>query len=214
MEYGYKFDYTPSNWNLSHGNVTFAATPWNGSGSWKDDDAVSQAQVMLPDGTWRSFCNWGIFKTFVTENSCGSCQITKIVTPEPTQPAGIQNYIRPTFTNVSETFNIYFDDDASNNEYQLEPIEFVQGKPSNVVSTVNMLGSLWRMYWVSRRVAKHGKQNINGKLHLVVPSGWSTRKFHIPHGFTRIIDNDQLLAEQTRIENLSETMNCVIRLED
>jgi hypothetical protein len=212
IEAGYRFDYTPSNWCLSHGNVLFASTYWDGSSGWSDDKAVSQAQVMLPDGTWRSFSNWAIRKEAVWENYTGSYPPYQFVNKEPEQPLGIKNYIRPTFTNVSENTNVYYQDDSISNTYQLEPVEFVQSDLS--ANTINMLGSLWRMYWTSYRVAKYGKQRINGKLHLVLPNCWETRKFHIPHGLHRVMESGQLLALQTRIEKISNTMNCIIRLED
>lgn len=211
-EAGCKFDYSPRNWLLTHGNVLFASTYWDGLASWSDDQAVSQAQVMLPDGTWQSFYNYAIRKELVTEHYYYGEPPYQVVNKEPEQPSVMNNYIRPTYTNLSDTANIYHQDGDIKNTYQLEPIEFVQKNPHT--STNNVLGKLWRMYWSSNRVARYGKQRINGKLHLVLPNTWETRKFHMPHGLYRVMSDAAILAYQTRIEKISNTMNCIIRLED
>lgn len=208
-ETGFLFDYSPTNWSLSHGLPTNAATPWDGSASWFDTVALSQVQLMLPDGTWQSFANWAIRKQIMSIGY-GSSISYYFANQEPEQPAALKHYIRPTFSNVGKTSNIYQATVDNAITYQLEPLELVQAKP---LST-NIFGSLWRMTWPSTPIYRFGEQTINGKLHLVVPNGWEGRKWHIPHGLTYTVDADSLLSQDQRIDLLSKTMNCVIRLED
>ncbi|TWH48558.1 hypothetical protein [Sporomusa sp. KB1] len=202
-EIGYRFDYTPQNWSLSHGNPTYAATPWTGNNNWLDEDAISQVQIMLPDGQWQSFANWAI-KT----------EIIVIIGPayfyphkEPDQPQGLRHYIRPTYSNIGLTTHVY---DNSKTTYQLEPIEFVQSRSNQA----NILGKLWRIFWPSYPIYKFGEQVIEGKRHLIIPNSWDWRRFHIPHGRTYIVDPLPQLAQDQRMQVLSNAMNIVVRLED
>lgn len=214
LEVGYQFDYSLDNWFLSHANPTFSATYWDGSGSdWLNDDAVSQSQVMTPDGTWQSFSNWAIRKQVMVLPSCGGgCPSYLFANMEPERPAALRNYIRPTITDLSNTMNVYRPEEPIKRTYQLEPLEFVQNNAHK--NENNMLGSLWRVYWTSSKVLIFGEQLIDDKLHLVIPSNWENRKWHLPHGYTMMVDDGALLATQRKIDKLSDTMNCVIRLED
>jgi hypothetical protein len=212
LETGYKFDYSLTNTQLSHGNMMYAAAPWTG-GTWNDNNCVSQVQAMLPDGTWKCFANWAVTKEILSERSGGTVPIYYFANKEPEQPSGMNYTIYPTYLDVTELQNVYDTTDEHLIKYQLEPVRLMQNE-----NTANprraILGDLWRIYWPSRKVARYGEQVLDGKMHLVIPCGWEGRQFHYPHGFTRVVDPITLLATQRRIAKKSETMKCVIRLED
>lgn len=212
LEAGYKFNYGLGNINLSHGNMMYAAAPWTG-GTWNDNDCFSQVQAMLPDGTWKCFANWAITKEILSERSGGSVPIYYFANKEPEQPRGMNYTIYPTYLDLTELKNIYDTSDEHLIKYQLEPVRLMQNE-----TTANpkraILGDLKGIYWPSMKVARYGEQKLNGKMHLVIPCGWEGRQFHYPHGMTRVVDPGTLLATQRRIAKKSETMNCVIRLED
>ncbi|MBP2629894.1 MAG: hypothetical protein H6Q70_522 [Firmicutes bacterium] len=205
---GFKFEYSLGNTCLSHGVPTFSATPWNGDDTWNDSIGLSQAQLMLPDGTWQSFANYAVQKEIISVYSGGQYPSYYYAHKEPEQPIGLRHYLRPTYTNCGEVKHIY--DVAGGEIYQLEPIEFVQGKDNSV----NMFGKLKNIYWMSSPVYRYGEVTVNSKLYLVVPNGWEGRKWHIAHGRTGIVDENTLLEQDKKITEISNTMNCVIKLED
>lgn len=208
---GFSTDFSPKNWSLSHGLPIFAATPWDGQPTWREENAYSQVQLMLPDGMWQSFSNWRIREEIISIHYSGVEYSTYYYAhKEPEQPAGMRYYIRPTFTNIGRTTHIYNENQTDKLSYQVEPIEFVQDTPD----AKNIFGRLWRAYWPSTPVFRYGEQIINDKLHLIIPNGWEGRRFHIPHGLTFIVDNNKLLEQDQRISELSRSMNCIIRLED
>lgn len=209
-EVGFRFDYSPTNWSLAHGLPCFAATPWDGTSSWLDSTALSQVQVMLPDGTWQSFANWAVQQEIIAEYSGGSYPAYYYAHKEPEKPPGLRHYIRPTFSNTGRTEHIYKSTITDTLTYQLEPLELVQGRND----ARNIFGRLWRMYWPSCPVYHYGEQIINGKLHLILPNAWEGRRWHIAHGRTHITDVDQLLEQDRHIDELTRSMNCIIRLED
>jgi hypothetical protein len=205
---GFKFDFSLDNTCLSHGVPTFSATPWDGSDTWNDSRGLSQTQLMLPDGVWQSFANYALQKEIISVYSGGQYPNYYYAHKEPEQPNGLQHYIRPTFNNCGATKHIY--DTAGSETYQLEPIEFVQGKNTSV----NMFGKLKNLYWTSSPVYRYGEIFLNKKLYLIVPNAWEGRKWHIPHGRTGIVDETILLEQDKKITEISNTMNCVIKLED
>lgn len=210
VEDGYQFDYSVDNQFLSYGNPTFATSWWDGR-VWRNNDALSQVQLMLPDGQWQSFSNWAINKQVIVGGTNDS-PVYYFTNKEPEQPAGMNYQIYPTRLDLTKTRNI-LQPNPDKYQYQLEPLELIQ-MDAGAEPKIGMLGSLWNTYWPSSKIVRYGEQVLNGKLHLVIPNGWEGRRFHLPHGMTGIIDPDELLNEYNRIEAISKTMNCVIRLED
>lgn len=203
-ETGFRFDFSTKNWSLSRGLPTFAASPWNGS--WSDESAFSQAQLLLPDGEWKSFANWCIRKEVISVYTGSSYPNYYYGHKEPERVPSLIHYIRPTITNLGRTCHIL--DDITT--YQLEPIEFIQDR----IDAKNCFGRLWRMYWPSCPIKNYGEQTIDGKKYLVVPNGWEGRRWHIPHGRTHLMDTEDLMGQDMKNEEFTRHMNCVIRLED
>ena len=207
---GIRFDYTPNNWQLSHGLPTHAGIYYTGLGNWTDDAAISQVQLMFPDGTWQSFANWGIMKETIAISNCSSCPTYYFGFKYPQQPEGLKHIIRPTFTNVENVTYVY-DPATEALVYQTEPIELV-GMGAHY--RTNMYGKLWNLSWISQPIQRYGEQKINGKLHIILPNGWENRRFHINHGLTFKTDGDYLLNDDRSMYRISNTMNCVVRLEE
>lgn len=203
---GFRFDYSTKNWNLSRGIPAFAAIPWTGLSTWRDVEAISQVQLLLPTGCWQSFANWLIQEEVKVEH--GPTYYFGHKTPE--QTTALRHYLRPTCTDIGATNHIYKTTQSNEVTYQTEPIEFVQDK----ADSKNIFGKLWRIYWPSSPVCRYGPQIINGKLYLVVPNSWEGRRWHIGHGRTGVVNHEALLKQDNFIEYMTRQMNCLIRLED
>lgn len=199
---GIQFDYRPSNWALVHGLPTFAASPVDSS------QALSQVQLMLPDGRWQSFINWSQGETAYPNITNGVLTGYIHVRDFPVR-SGTGHYIRPTDSATIGTTHVYRPQ-GDLLTYQLEPLEFVQG----TIQAKNLFGRAWRMYWPSSRVAQYGEIIIDDKLHLMLPNAWEGRRFSLSSGRTTSNNPDEIFAQETEIEAISRQMNCLIRLED
>ena len=210
---GVRFDYSTGNWQLGRGLPTSAGTPWDSSSlTFKDDERLSQVQLMLPDGTWQSFYNWLFEEGKVAIPSSSGPPSYEFCHGKPAQNENIKHFIRPCFSNVGKTKNLY-NANADDFTYQLEPLELVQGTLFNNVQ--NMLGKLWRITWPSGTVLRFGEFTFSGKKYLVVPNGFEGRAWYIQHGRTYTMDADDLFEEQKEIyEQTIGNSACVIRLED
>jgi hypothetical protein len=199
---GIQFDYRPSNWALVHGLPTFAASPVDSS------QALSQVQLMLPDGRWQSFINWSQGET-AYPNIVNSVLTGYIHVRDFPVRSGTGHYIRPTDSSTVGTTHVYRTQ-GDLLTYQLEPLEFVQGTSQ----AKNLFGRAWRMYWPSSRVAQYGEIIIDDKLHLMLPNAWEGRRFSLSSGRTTSNNPDEIFAQEAAIEAISRQMNCLIRLED
>lgn len=200
---GLQFDYRTSNWALMRGIPSFPASPSD------DKNALSQVQLMLPDGKWQPFVNWAQGETAYSDISNGKLVSHTYVRNEPVRAVNIGHYIRPTESPTVGTTHVYRQQ-GDILTYQMEPLEFVQG----LGQSNNLFGRAWRMYWPSSRVAQYGEIMIDDKLHLMLPNAWEGRRFSLSAGRATGNNPDELFAQEAEIEAISRQMNCLIRLED
>lgn len=208
---GFRFDYTTKNRDLGRGLPTYAASPGNDRDSWTKENYFSQVQLMMGDGTWKSFFNWLSQEQVITE-SCGESVSYYYAKSRPERNSATKSVILPTNSNVGRLKHV-LTDSADSFLYSLLPIELAHGTDS-VTSQADTLGILWRMYWPSSQVLRYGEATLSGKKHLVVPNSYEGRMWWLPHGKTGITDVDALALEYNEVTEMNAGMSCVIRLED
>lgn len=197
---GLRLDYRPRQWSLTHGIIPFAAAGEDAA------NALTQAMVCLPDGRWQGAANYVQQVQAVADHACNH-PVTNyhFVRQEPARPANIMLRIRPTESDI-------IDFSHGVGRLKLEPVELLQ----TAGDRRGILGKLPYIVFPSRPICEYGEITIDGKRYLSVPNGWENRKFHIK-GHASIVydcDPDELLAEERRIEKLSQMMHLLIKLED
>jgi hypothetical protein len=203
---GLKVDYSPDNWNLTHGIAPFAGAAID------DKSCPSQTMLMLPDGRWQSFANYvqGL-EAIAKHVESGPIKEHVYMRTEPTRPSNIKHFIRPTENDLIDFYHVLTEDEKSY-IYKLEPIEFLEADSDRQ----NLLGRLPYMFYPSQSIIRYGEITINNKKYLMLPNCWQDRSFHL-EGHAGIVydtDTDVLLTKNQNISKVSKTMNLLIRLEE
>ncbi len=200
---GIQLDYRPEEWSCAHGLAPFAGAAEDVEGT------PTQVMICLPDGRWRGAANYVQRLEVVPHFVCsGPVPLYHFVREAPKRPQHIPYRIRPTETDVQDFSHLY----DKGGSWKFEPIElFAAGKEQR-----GIIGRIPYIAFPSHPVGKEGETRVNGKLQLVLPNGWTGRRFHIK-GHAGIVyeeDVEKLLEEERRDDAQTKNRYMLLRLEE